>query len=132
MGDQPMITGVTHITVLVENMDEALTWFEEKFDFVKRRDSTFGDGGRFLTVNPKDNPAVEVVLQQPFNNEGRSQIGQGTMWVFAVDDCRKTTEELRARGVTIVSEPEDLPWGVSSLIKDISNNSINLVEATIA
>lgn len=126
-----MITGITHITVLVENMDEALAWWEEKFGFVKFRDNTFGEGGRFLTVTPPGNQSVEVVLQEPFDEAGRSQIGKGTMWVFAVDDCRKTTDELRTRGVTIESEPEDLPWGVSSLIKDVSGNSINLVAATI-
>ena len=31
---------------------------------------------------------------------------------LSVDDCRKTYEELSAKGVTFLQEPSDMPYGV--------------------
>lgn len=45
-----------------------------------------------------------------------------------VDDCRKTCEELRAKGVQFVQEPEERPYGVEAVIRDNSGNWMVLVE----
>lgn len=45
------------------------------------------------------------------------------------DDCRKTYEELSARGVEFIQPPEDRPYGVEALMRDNSGNWCVLVEA---
>jgi hypothetical protein len=45
-----------------------------------------------------------------------------------VDDCRKTFEELTAKGVTFLQEPADRPYGVEAVIRDVSGNWLVLVE----
>jgi predicted enzyme related to lactoylglutathione lyase len=45
-----------------------------------------------------------------------------------VDDCRKTYEELSARGVEFLQEPADRPYGVEALMRDNSGNWMVLVE----
>ena len=47
---------------------------------------------------------------------------------MATDDCRKTIEELRAKGVDILQEPAERPYGVEALIRDNCGNWIVLVE----
>ena len=45
-----------------------------------------------------------------------------------VDDCRQTHQELVARGVEFLQEPQDRPYGVEALMRDNSGNWIVLVE----
>ncbi|WP_227374603.1 VOC family protein [Haladaptatus halobius] len=41
-----MITELTHATVLVEDTDEALSWYTEKMGFETRSDEEFAPGMR--------------------------------------------------------------------------------------
>lgn len=45
-----------------------------------------------------------------------------------VDDCRKTYEELSAKGVEFLQEPQERPYGVEALMRDNSGNWMVLVE----
>lgn len=131
-----MYTDVTHVTVLVEDTDEALQWYTGTFGFEPRTDEEFATGMRWVTVAPPD-ADTEIVLQEPnpeFHGEERaaamrSRIGAGTTSVLATDDCRGTVEALRDRGVTIVTDPEDVPWGIQANVEDRYGNPYNLVEA---
>lgn len=130
-----MITGVTHVTVLVDDIDEALAWYTETLGFEARDDEQFAPGMRWVTVTPPGGD-TEVVLQEPtaeaFGTDAaadmRDRIGQGTVTVLAVDDCRDTVAELETRGVTVTTQPEEVPWGVHALIEDLYGNPYNLVE----
>jgi uncharacterized glyoxalase superfamily protein PhnB len=46
-------------------------------------------------------------------------IGAG---VLEVDDCHKTYEELKAKGVEFVAPPEERFYGIEALLKDNSGN----------
>ena len=45
-----------------------------------------------------------------------------------VDDCHKTYDDLRAKGVEFVQEPEERPYGVEAVARDNSGNWMVLVE----
>lgn len=125
--DDAAVSRVTHVTVLVADADEALDWYTRNLGFEKRVDESFEDG-RWLTVAPTGQSGLEIVLMEPnAGDEGR--VGEGTMWVLETDDCRALCEQLRERGVDIVSEPEDMAWGVSAIIEDLYGNPFNLVES---
>ena len=53
------------ITIAVKNQDEALSWFTEKLGFEKRVDMP-GPGIRFLSVSPKNQPDLQVILASWF------------------------------------------------------------------
>jgi catechol 2,3-dioxygenase-like lactoylglutathione lyase family enzyme len=132
---RPIITELTHATVLVEDTDEALSWYTEKMGFETRSDEEFAPGMRWVTIAPPDGE-TEIVLQEPteefFVEEAatlRSRIGEGTVWVLETDDCRGTVADLEARGVTVTSAPEEVPWGVSAMVEDLYGNPYNLVES---
>jgi len=60
----------------------------------------------------------------------RRQLEKGSMGGLglAVDDCRKTFEELSAKGVTFLQEPSDRPYGVEAVMRDTTGNWLVLVE----
>ena len=47
---------------------------------------------------------------------------------LTVDDCRATFEDLKAKGVEFLQEPEERPYGVEALLRDNSGNWMVLVE----
>jgi hypothetical protein len=48
---------------------------------------------------------------------------------MAVDDCRKTYEELVSKGVTFLQEPADRPYGVEAIMRDNSGNWMVLLRS---
>ncbi len=100
------------VTILMRDYDEALRFYTEILGFEKLADEKFGPGARWVTVAPRGQD-IQIVLQKPepaMHGEERAgklteRIGQGTTWVLRTNDCRKTHEELQARGVKFTSSP---------------------------
>ncbi len=131
-----MINRLSRVTILVRDQDEALSFYTEKLGLEKRADMTLGPGMRWLTVAPKGQTELEIVLQQPnpaiHGEEGAkallSRVGQGTTWVFTTDDCPKTYEELRSRGVNFRSPPQQRPYGMEAIFEDLYGNTFSLLQ----
>jgi predicted enzyme related to lactoylglutathione lyase len=47
---------------------------------------------------------------------------------LTTDDCRRSYEELKGRGVEFVEEPEERPYGIDSYFRDPSGNPIRLMQ----
>ena len=60
----------------------------------------------------------------------RGQLEKGQMGGLGlrVDNCRKTYEELSAKGVTFLQEPSERPYGVEAVMRDNTGNWVVLVE----
>lgn len=131
-----MITKLIRVTILVRDQDEALAYYTEKLGLEKRADIVFGPGVRWLTVAPRDQEELEIVLQKPevalHGDEGVKEmlvrVGQGTTWVFQADDCRKTYQELISRGVKFVSTPQEQMYGIEAIFEDLYGNIFSLLE----
>jgi catechol 2,3-dioxygenase-like lactoylglutathione lyase family enzyme len=133
-----MITRLSHATIYVKDQDRAKAFYVDKLGFEVRTDERMGDF-RWLTVGPKDQPDMELVLMSPgggsmFDDDtaariyelmDRGALGAG---VFETKDCRKTYDELKAKGVEFTSEPEDRPYGVEATFKDDSGNWFSLTQ----
>ena len=128
-----MITALAYVTVIVRDYQEALDWYTKALGLEKRMDHKNGDI-RWLTVGIPGQLQPEIILQKPNLQEydqknfdrKLGQIGNGTTWILHVDDCRKTVTELKSRGVKIIEEPQDSPWGTSALIADLYGNLFSL------
>jgi predicted enzyme related to lactoylglutathione lyase len=131
-----MIERLSHVTTIVKDIDEALDFYTKKLGFMKVTDNRIGDGYRWVTVAPKGQQGLEIVLQHPdpamHGEDGAKElmkeIGKGTTWVFKVDDCKKTCDQLRKKGVEILQEPEALPYGVEAVFEDLYGNRFVLME----
>ena len=115
-----MIERLSHVTIIVKDIDDALDFYTKKLGFKKVEDNTLGGGYRWVTVAPKGQDDLQIVLQQPSAamhgaveaKQMLKQVGKGTTWVFKVDNCKKTCDQLRKKGVEILEEPRDLPYGI--------------------
>ena len=132
-----MITNVSLVTVYCLDQDKARDFYVDVLGFEPHTDITMGEGFRWVTVRHPGQPEREITLMIPgpplapdAADFVRRQLEQGQVGGLGlnVDDCRKTYEELSAKGVTFLQEPSDRPYGVEAVMRDISGYWLVLVE----
>jgi catechol 2,3-dioxygenase-like lactoylglutathione lyase family enzyme len=134
-----MITKLSHVTFFVRNQEEAKRFYVETLGFEVRTDHTMDGGFRWLTVGPSGQPDLEIVLMEPsagpmFDEEAaaamRLLMKKGVLGsaVFQVDDCRKTYDQLKSRGVQFAGAPEDKFYGVEAIMKDGLGNWFSMTQ----
>jgi catechol 2,3-dioxygenase-like lactoylglutathione lyase family enzyme len=133
-----MIQKLTHTTIYTLDQNDAFDFYVTKLGFEVRTDAAMENGFRWLTVGPKSQPDLEIVLM-PVDNPRmgpektkvlREAIQMGLVGggVFSCADCRKTYEELSAKGVEFTQPPTDRFYGVEALFKDPSGVWFSLTQ----
>ena len=134
-----MITKMSHVTLFVNNQEEAKNFYVNKLGFEVRTDQTMDGGFRWLTVGPTTQKDLEIVLMEPsvgpmFDEESaqavrlllkKGVLGSG---VFEVDDCKKTYEDLKAKGVQFAGAPQERFYGIEAIMKDGVGNWFSMTE----
>ena len=132
-----MINHVSLIPLWCLDQDRARDFYVDKLGFQPKADVAMGEDYRWVTVVHPNQPEIELTLQlpgPPLSPEAaafvRSQLEAGQMGGvgLSTDDCRKTYEELRAKGVEFVQEPADRPYGVEAVLRDDTGSWLVLVE----
>lgn len=133
-----MIQRLSHVNLYVLDQNRAKKFYVETLGFDLKQDLDLG-GFRWLTVGPKGQPDLEIVLMaiapSPYMDEAacaalRKVIESSGLsaGVFETADCKKTFHELKAKGVAFVHEPAERPYGIEALMKDDSGNWFSLVQ----
>lgn len=132
-----MITKLNHVSVFVLDQDSAYDFYVNKLGFKVHTDAKMGEGSRWLTVCPPEQPDLEIVLMSieegmMFKKETaeqmRNMVKSGTFGfgVFECHDLRATYEELKTKGVEFTKEPTQEFYGLEALFKDDSGNWFSL------
>jgi catechol 2,3-dioxygenase-like lactoylglutathione lyase family enzyme len=143
-----MIQKMSHATIYVLDQDQAKDFYVGKLGFDVKVDHSLPTGFRWLTVSPKGQPELEIILMKVGSGstfvemkggsaekndtedlEAMSALlkkGMLSAGAFRTADCRKTCEELKAKGVEFVSEPKDQFYGVEAVFKDPFGNWFSL------
>ncbi|MBI3747373.1 MAG: VOC family protein [Chloroflexi bacterium] len=125
----------------VRDQDEALDFWTRKVGMEVTSDVTVPEMGNFrwLAVSPPGQPDIAIVLMAipgapvmdgATADDVRSLMSRGFAGTvfLTTDDCRRSYEELRARGVEFSEEPEERPYGVDAGFHDPSGNSVRLTQ----
>jgi uncharacterized glyoxalase superfamily protein PhnB len=98
------------------------------------------EGVRFVLVTAPEQPDVPLMLAVPgppvmdavTAEQTRTLMAKGFLGPgsLVTGDCRKTTEELRSRGVEILDEPEERFYGIDAGFRDPFGNHWRLTELT--
>ncbi len=132
-----MITNVSLATVWVADQSSAKAFYIDKLGFREHTDVTMDNGYRWCSVVHPDHPEMQVTLSvpgPPLDDESadmmRRMMEKGALHGvgLSTDDCRKTYEELSAKGVEFLQEPSDRPYGVEAVLRDDSGNWLVLME----
>ena len=136
-----MIRRQSHSTVYVTDQDEALDFYRDKLGFEVRTDVTMDEEGafRWLTVSPRNQPDLEVILMPITPGPALDATSAETMrrlveggalgiGVFETDDVHGDHERLTEQGVEFVSPPSERPYGTEAIVKDNSGNWFSLTQ----
>ena len=131
-----MITHISIASVFVKDQDEAKRFDVDVLGFQEKDDIVLGDYRRCTVIHPNQ-PELQINLSVPGPphspemveaiKRGMAEGGMAGLGM-SVDDCRKTVEELKAKGVEFVQDPEERPYGVEAVCRDNSGNWMVLVE----
>lgn len=133
-----MIRSLSHTTLFVLDQERAKQFYVDKLGFEVKADQTMG-GFRWLTVAPRAQTGIELVLMPvgagPRMDEAAAKALRGlvekgalVMGVLATADCKKTYEELAAKGVQFLQPPSERPYGIEALLRDDSGNVFSLTQ----
>jgi predicted enzyme related to lactoylglutathione lyase len=132
---------IANAQLWVNDQDEALAFYTEKLGWVVRADVTVPEMGNFrwLAVGPESQPDIAVTLMPVpgppvFDEDTAAKVRElmskgaaGTLFL-TTDDINESYEELKARGVEFVEEPEERPYGIDSGFRDPSGNHFRLTQ----
>jgi len=131
-----MITKITHTNIYVLDQEEALDFYTNTLGFEVRVDNAFGQF-RWLTVGPKGNSEIELVLapisEQMFGDKEtaaqiKKMVSKGIFSgpVLECEDIYATYEELKGKGVVFTKEPTEEFYKTEAVFKDNSGNWFSL------
>ena len=125
----------------VHDQDVALDFYTRKVGMEVRSDVTMPEMGNFrwLAVSPAGQEDVSIVLMAipgapvmdaPTADSVRNlmALGYAGTVFLATDDCVRSFDELKERGVEFVDEPEDRPYGIDCGFRDPSGNFLRLTQ----
>ncbi len=134
-----MIQKLSHATIFVADQEAAKDFYVNKLGFEVNTDATMDGGFRWLTVSVKGQPELEIILMKIAKNpfcddeavellqklQKKGVLGAGA---FHTADCRKTYEELKAKGVEFKFPPTERFYGIETVFKDNSGNWFSLTQ----
>ncbi len=134
-----MIKNLSLSAIYVLDQGEALDFYVGKLGLVSA-DLDLGVM-RWLTVCVPGEPGREILLERPgpprmddaTAGQVRELVTKGATggWLgFTTDDCRKTYEELMARGIEFTEEPTERFYGVDCALRDPFGNMVRITQRT--
>src|SRR5215207_2492596 len=133
-----MIQRQSHSTIYVIDQEEALAFYRDILGFEVNTDMPMDDAGlRWLTLNPKGQPDLELILAQvtpgpmfdaDTAEEMKGLVTRGAVGVGETDDIHGDYERLSKQGVEFVSPPKEQFYGTEAIVKDNSGNWFSLTQ----
>src|SRR2546423_705784 len=114
-----MITQIKFVSVPVRDYDRSIAFFTEKLGFKVMTDQRFGENQRWVEMKVAG-AETGLALFTPPGHE--TLIGSIMPLSLQCDNVQKTYEELKARGVEFLQEPQSASWGQSAIFKDPDGN----------
>ena len=131
-GYESMIKKIGHITILVKDQDKAMKFYTEKLGFKKCQDTMFGEGMRWVTVAPSNQPELEITFVKSDTAEKLEalgkQAGDHVLLTLETDNIGKDYEMMKAKGVKFMGEPEHQPYGTEVVFEDLNGNLFDLIQ----
>jgi catechol 2,3-dioxygenase-like lactoylglutathione lyase family enzyme len=122
-------------SIPISDYDKALDFYTNTLGFVKKRDDSFGEGIRFITVvSPEDPSGPEILLEPNAEYHGMKALREALaedgipITSFAVDDVQKEYERLVEKGVVFTQKPMTQAGWASAVFDDANGNLIEITE----
>jgi catechol 2,3-dioxygenase-like lactoylglutathione lyase family enzyme len=127
---------IAHVSLLVRDYDEAISFFTRSlgFELIEDTPSTDRQGRdkRWVLVAPPNSAGTSMLLAKASNEEEATRIGNqtgGRVFLFLhTDDFWRDYRSMTANGVKFVREPKNEPYGTVAVFEDLYGNRWDLLQ----
>ena len=123
---------LAHITVLVNDYDEAIKFYTEKLHFTLIENTFITETKRWVLVEPTGSDGCSLLLAKAATEEQQRMVGNqtgGRVFLFLyTDNFQRDYQNLIDQKITIVREPSVEYYGRVTVFKDLYGNLWDLIE----
>lgn len=129
-----MKQSIVHVALVVNDYDEAISFYTEKLNFSLLDDTPQSETKRWVLIAPPGSTECCLLLAKGVGAEQRSRIGNqtgGRVFLFLkTDDFWRDYQNMQSKGVNFVREPKTEEYGTVAVFEDLYGNLWDLVEYT--
>jgi catechol 2,3-dioxygenase-like lactoylglutathione lyase family enzyme len=123
---------LAHVTYMVRNYDEAITFFTKALNFRVIEDTPLSEGKRWVVVAPRASTGASLLLAEAANAEQAAHVGNqtgGRVFLFLhTDDFWRDYRQMQERNVKFLEVPREEPYGTVAVFEDLYGNKWDLLE----
>ena len=127
-----MYQRIAHITLVVEDYDDAIEFYTQKLDFILLEDTKLSDEKRWVMLAPKGAKECCLLLAKAANERQSKSIGNQTggrvgFFLFT-DDFWRDYNKMKDRQINFVRPPETFEYGTVAVFEDLYGNLWDFIE----
>ena len=127
---------IAHITLVVRDYDEAISFFTQSLGFELIEDSPSKDrqgrDKRWVLIAPRGSQGTQILLAKASSSEEASRIGNqtgGRVFLFLhTDDFWRDYDAMREKGIRFVRAPKEEEYGTVAVFEDLYGNKWDLLQ----
>ena len=123
---------LVHVSILVNDYDEAIRFYVEKLDFELVEDTKLDEMKRWVLVKPRGSGTCCLLLAKAHGEKQRSYVGNqsgGRVFLFLeTDDFARDYQNLIKQDIRIAREPSDEAYGRVAVFEDLYGNRWDLIQ----
>ena len=123
---------IGYISLIVQDYDEAISFFTQKLRFSLVEDTALSGGKRWVLVAPPGSGESCLLLAKASSPRQKDCIGNqasGRVFLFLhTDDFWRDYQDMKSRGVVFLEEPRVEAYGTVVVFEDLYGNRWNLLE----
>jgi catechol 2,3-dioxygenase-like lactoylglutathione lyase family enzyme len=127
-----MIQKIAHISLLVNDYNEAIAFYTQKLNFILIEDTDLGEDKHWVLIAPPGPVGCNLLLAKAATEEQKSRVGNqtgGRVFLFLnTDNFERDFQNLLDHEISIVREPVKEVYGKVVVFADLYGNMWDLIE----
>jgi len=123
---------IAHITLVVDDYDEAIQFYTGTLSFLLIEDTHLDEKKRWVLIAPPGGSGCSLLLAKASTKEQRSRIGNQTGGRVALflytDDFWRDYKNMIDKAVKFVRAPKEEAYGTVAVFEDLYGNLWDLIE----
>lgn len=127
-----MNQNLIHISLLVDDYDDAIEFYTQKLGFELITDEKLSESKRWVLVRPRGHGYCSILLARADGDIQKTYVGNqtgGRVFLFlSTDDFERDFANLKKHNIKIIRGPSDEPYGRVVVFEDLYGNKWDLIE----
>jgi catechol 2,3-dioxygenase-like lactoylglutathione lyase family enzyme len=123
---------ISHVTLVVRDYDEAISFFTTALQFRLIEDTPLSNEKRWVVVAPQENHGAALLLAKAATPDQANHVGNQTgdrvTFFLGTSDFWSDYHRMTASGVTFIEQPREETYGTVAVFRDLYGNKWDLVE----